>query len=67
MEGADLLTTFQVRVAKIFFRLKASKGFVVPGGAALLASALIDRPTQLRTSTCSHHFRDVRRGCKAVP
>lgn len=46
MEGADLLTTFQVRVARIFFGLKASEGFVVAGGAALLASDLVSRPTQ---------------------
>lgn len=46
MEGAELLTTFQVHVAKVFFGLRASQGYVVAGGAALLASDLIDRPTQ---------------------
>jgi len=45
-DGADRLTTFQVHVARTFFGLKASQGFLVAGGAALLASELIDRPTQ---------------------
>jgi len=44
--GADRLTAFQVQVARIFFGLKASQGYLVAGGAALLASDLIDRPTQ---------------------
>ncbi len=46
MEGAERLTTFQVHVAQVFFGLRASRGYVVAGGAALLASDLIDRPTQ---------------------
>ena len=37
---------FQVAVARIFFGLKASEGYVVAGGAGLLASELINRPTQ---------------------
>ena len=45
-DGADRLTTFQVQVARTFFGLKASQGYLVAGGAALLASELIDRPTQ---------------------
>lgn len=45
MEDAEL-TKLQVEVAHIFFRLKASEGYVVAGGAALLASELINRPTQ---------------------
>jgi hypothetical protein len=40
------VTELQVRVARIFFELKASEGYVVSGGAALLASELIARPTQ---------------------
>jgi predicted nucleotidyltransferase component of viral defense system len=40
------LTTFQVEVAHAFFELKASEGYVVAGGAALIASELISRPTQ---------------------
>lgn len=46
MEGEDHLTTFQVHIARIFFGLKASQGYLVAGGAALLASELISRPTQ---------------------
>jgi hypothetical protein len=46
MRGVDRLTTFQVHIARVFFGLKASDGYVVAGGAALLASELIDRPTQ---------------------
>lgn len=42
----DHLTPFQVEVAGIFFGLKASGGYVVAGGAALLASDLISRPTE---------------------
>lgn len=45
IEGADLLTTFQVHVALIFFGLKASQGSVVAGGAALLTCDLVNRPT----------------------
>ncbi len=32
MGGADLLTAFQVHVAKVFFGLKASHGYVAAGG-----------------------------------
>lgn len=46
MGGLGLLTTLQVHVATIFFGLKASGGYVVAGGAALLASELIDRATR---------------------
>jgi hypothetical protein len=45
MDEAEL-TTFQIDVAHTFFRLKASEGYVVAGGAALVASELIRRPTQ---------------------
>jgi len=40
------LTTFQVEVAHTFFQLNASEGYVMAGGAALIASGLISRPTQ---------------------
>jgi Nucleotidyl transferase AbiEii toxin, Type IV TA system len=46
MDESDFLTTFQVQVARIFFGLKASDGYVVAGGAGLLASDLIARPTE---------------------
>jgi hypothetical protein len=46
--GADggRLTTFQVQVAQLFFGLPASDGFLLAGGAALLAQGLTVRPTQ---------------------
>lgn len=40
------LTTLQIEVARIFFDLDTSRGYVVAGGAALLAVDLIDRPTE---------------------
>lgn len=40
------LSHFQIQVAHIFFRLKAAEGYVVAGGAGLLASKLISRPTE---------------------
>ncbi|MFS3128796.1 nucleotidyl transferase AbiEii/AbiGii toxin family protein [Nocardioides sp. Bht2] len=46
MERPVALTPLQVEVAQIFFGLRASKGFLVAGGAALLASELIVRPTE---------------------
>ncbi len=39
------LTDFQVEVARLFFGLPASDGFLLAGGGALLASGLTDRPT----------------------
>jgi nucleotidyltransferase AbiEii toxin of type IV toxin-antitoxin system len=41
-----LLTTFQLEVAQLFFSLPASHGFVLAGGAALIAQHLTSRPTQ---------------------
>lgn len=46
MSRSEALTPVQVEVARIFFGLKASHGFLVAGGAALLASELITRPTE---------------------
>lgn len=40
------LTEFQVEVAQLFFGLPASDGFLLAGGAALLAQGLTARPTQ---------------------
>jgi hypothetical protein len=40
------LTEFQVEVAQAFFALPASDGFLLAGGAALLAQQLTTRPTQ---------------------
>lgn len=39
------LTTFQLEVAQLFFSLAASRGFLLAGGAALLAQHLSSRPT----------------------
>jgi predicted nucleotidyltransferase component of viral defense system len=40
------LTDFQLEVARLFFSLPASEGFVLAGGAALIAQHLTSRPTQ---------------------
>lgn len=40
-----LLTTFQVKMAHLFFSLPASEGFLLAGGGALLAQGLTARPT----------------------
>jgi hypothetical protein len=40
------LTNFQLTIAKLFFSLPASEGFVLAGGAALIAQKLTSRPTQ---------------------
>src|SRR6266567_7864862 len=39
------LSAFQIEVAQIFFGLPASEGFLLAGGAALVAQALTARPT----------------------
>lgn len=44
--GQPNLTDFQIEVARVFFGLKESGGFLVAGGAALLAADLIARPTE---------------------
>lgn len=45
-ESRSALTSFQVEVARLFFELPASAGFVLAGGAALAAQRLTTRPTQ---------------------
>lgn len=40
------LTKFQAEVARLFFSLPASDGFLLAGGGALLASGLTTRPTE---------------------
>lgn len=42
----SLLTPFQLAVARLFFSLPAAQGFLLAGGAALLAQELTHRPTQ---------------------
>lgn len=46
MGTSRLLTSLQLEVATTFFELRESSGFVVAGGAALIASDLIARPTE---------------------
>lgn len=46
MGRAHQLTDFQVEVARVFFTLETAKGYLVAGGAALVASDLISRPTE---------------------
>lgn len=40
------LSAFQLKVARLFFALPASHGFLLAGGAALLAQHLTTRPTE---------------------
>jgi len=42
----DGLTSFQIEAARLFFGLPSSAGFILAGGAALLAQHLTVRPTQ---------------------
>ena len=45
-EASPELTAFQLEVTRLFFRLPESKGFLLAGGAALLAQHLTTRPTE---------------------
>jgi len=40
------LTDFQIQVAQLFFSLPTAEGFLLAGGAALVAQHLTSRPTQ---------------------
>jgi len=44
-DAETMLTSFQIEVAHLFFALPASDGFLLAGGAALLAQHLTARPT----------------------
>lgn len=44
--SAPGLSAFQLDVARLFFSLPASSGFLLAGGAALLAQHLSSRPTE---------------------
>ena len=44
--SASGLSAFQLDVARLFFSLPASNGFLLAGGAALLAQHLTTRPTE---------------------
>ena len=45
-EASPELTAFQLEVTRLFFGLPESKGFLLAGGAALLAQHLTTRPTE---------------------
>jgi hypothetical protein len=45
-QGSLALTNFQIEVSQLFFSLPAAKGFLLAGGAALVAQNLTTRPTQ---------------------
>lgn len=45
-EAVSALTPFQIEIAQLFFGLPAAQGFLLAGGAALVASGLTSRPTQ---------------------
>ena len=45
-DGQPGLPPFQLEVAQMFFALPASRGFLLAGGAALLAQHLTARPTE---------------------
>jgi predicted nucleotidyltransferase component of viral defense system len=45
-DGELDLSAFQLEVARLFFALPASRGFLLAGGAALLAQHLTARPTE---------------------
>jgi Nucleotidyl transferase AbiEii toxin, Type IV TA system len=45
-DGQPGLAPFQLEVARMFFALPASRGFLLAGGAALLAQHLTARPTE---------------------
>jgi Nucleotidyl transferase AbiEii toxin, Type IV TA system len=45
-DGRPGLPAFQLEVARMFFALPASRGFLLAGGAALLAQHLTARPTE---------------------
>lgn len=46
MSGTEYLTGLQVEVANAFFALDAARGYLVAGGAALVASDLVARTTE---------------------
>ncbi len=45
-DGQPGLPPFQLEVTRMFFALPASRGFLLAGGAALLAQHLTARPTE---------------------
>ena len=45
-ERCSNISPFQIEVAKVFFSLPESDGFIVAGGAALIASGVVNRVTE---------------------
>lgn len=45
-DPVPVLTAFQIKVAHVFFSLPSAQGFLLTGGAALVAQQLSARPTQ---------------------
>ncbi len=58
------LSQFQVNVARCFFDLPASDGFLLAGGGALLASGLTTRPTRDLDFFGAPTVADVARACE---
>ncbi|MEV4318488.1 nucleotidyl transferase AbiEii/AbiGii toxin family protein [Actinocrispum sp. NPDC049592] len=66
------LTDFQIEVARLFFSLPTSKGFLLVGGAALVAQALTHRstedldffagPDQVEVAAARDGFEDAAKG-----
>jgi hypothetical protein len=61
-DGQPGLPPFQLEVARMFFALPASRGFLLAGGAALLAQHLTTRPTEdlaLSDRAAARDFADI--------
>jgi hypothetical protein len=52
-DGVPDLSDFQLEVARLFFALPDSRGFLLAGGAALLEQHLTAQPGRPKTSTSS--------------
>ena len=64
--GTSNLKRFQLEVARLFFTLPASKGFLLAGGAALLAQHLTTRPTEDLDFFTAPERGDVPAACDAL-
>lgn len=61
------LTDFQADVARLFFSVPASDGFLLAGGGALLASGLTSRPTEDLDFFGDRDHVDIHRRSRPVP
>ena len=69
-DGQPGLPPFQLEVARMFFALPASRGFLLAGGAALLAQHLTARPTEdldFFTAPERGHVPAARTYCSPAP